>query len=210
MKKKNLRIVVTCLIHTISYKGNHQNDFLFSSEMTGPLLNKFQENSLIAYTPLYRRRLHVGRWPVPAALGPATEGPRDPQSHVHPAETQPTCGQDPKLWGRQRPILRPTTHLRLSTKMAPASLNDAEWHGQVWMTYCGDTSNVKVKFVKLEAKISIVSLTLLWVSGRVGMASDSIPPKLSDESGIRGLVCAHMDFNSQTQKILTFMSTLCL
>ena len=39
------------------------------------------------------------------------------------------------------------------------------------------------------------------------MGSNSIPPKtLSDESINRGLVCAHMHFIAQTQKILTFMS----
>ena len=39
------------------------------------------------------------------------------------------------------------------------------------------------------------------------MVSNSIPPKtLSDESINRGLVCAHMHFMAQTQKILTFMS----
>ena len=39
------------------------------------------------------------------------------------------------------------------------------------------------------------------------MGSNSIPLKtLSDESINRGLVCAHMDFIAQTQKILTFMS----
>ena len=41
----------------------------------------------------------------------------------------------------------------------------------------------------------------------VNMGSNSIPPKtLSDESINRGLVCAHMHFIAQTQKILTFMS----
>ena len=41
----------------------------------------------------------------------------------------------------------------------------------------------------------------------VNMGSNSIPPKtLSDESTNRGLVCAHMHFIAQTQKILTFMS----
>ena len=34
-----------------------------------------------------------------------------------------------------------------------ASLNDVEWRGQVWMTYCGDVSNVKLEFVKLEGNI---------------------------------------------------------
>ena len=39
------------------------------------------------------------------------------------------------------------------------------------------------------------------------MGSNSIPTKtLSDESINRGLVCAHMHFIAQTQKILTFMS----
>ena len=39
------------------------------------------------------------------------------------------------------------------------------------------------------------------------MGSNSIPQKtLSDESINRGLVCAHMHFMTQTQKILTFMS----
>ena len=39
------------------------------------------------------------------------------------------------------------------------------------------------------------------------MGSDSIPPKtLSDESINRSLVCAHMHFILQSQKILTFMS----
>ena len=39
------------------------------------------------------------------------------------------------------------------------------------------------------------------------MGSNSIPQKtLSDESINRGLVCAHMHFVAQTQKILTFMS----
>ena len=41
----------------------------------------------------------------------------------------------------------------------------------------------------------------------VNMGSNSIPPKTpSDESINRGLVCAHMHFIAQTQKILTFMS----
>ena len=41
----------------------------------------------------------------------------------------------------------------------------------------------------------------------VNMGSHSIPPKTpSDESINRGLVCAHMHFIAQTQKILTFMS----
>ena len=54
---------------------------------------------------------------------------------------------------------------------------------------------------------------LRTISGRgdfslgVNMSSSSIPPKtLSDESINRGLVCAHMHFIAQTQKILTFMS----
>ena len=41
----------------------------------------------------------------------------------------------------------------------------------------------------------------------VNMGSNSIPPKTpSDESINRGLVCAHMHFIAQTQKIRTFMS----
>ena len=41
----------------------------------------------------------------------------------------------------------------------------------------------------------------------VNMGSNSIPPKTPlDESINRGLVCAHMHFIAQTQKILTFMS----
>ena len=41
----------------------------------------------------------------------------------------------------------------------------------------------------------------------VNMGSNSIPPKaLSDERINRGLVCAHMHFIAQTQKILTFIS----
>ena len=40
----------------------------------------------------------------------------------------------------------------------------------------------------------------------VNMGSNSIPPKTpSDESINRGLVCAHMHFIAQTQKILTFI-----
>ena len=39
------------------------------------------------------------------------------------------------------------------------------------------------------------------------MGSNSILPKtLSDESINRGVVCAHMHFITQTQKILTVMS----
>ena len=39
------------------------------------------------------------------------------------------------------------------------------------------------------------------------MGSNSIPPKtLLDESINQGLVCAHMHFIAQTQKIVTFMS----
>ena len=42
---------------------------------------------------------------------------------------------------------------------------------------------------------------------RVNMGSSSIPPKTPlDESINRGLVCAHMHFITQTQKILTLMS----
>ena len=40
------------------------------------------------------------------------------------------------------------------------------------------------------------------------MGSDSIPPKLSDESINGGVVCAHMHSIARTQKILTFMSEM--
>ena len=62
---------------------------------------------------------------------------------------------------------------------------------------------------------SVAGSILLWgkFSGRgnfslgVNMSSNSISPKtLSDESINRGLVCAHMHFIAQTQKIRTFMS----
>ena len=62
---------------------------------------------------------------------------------------------------------------------------------------------------------SVAGSILLWgkfsgrgdFSRRVKMGSNSIPPKtLSNESIIRGLVCAHMHFIARTQKILTFMS----
>ena len=42
----------------------------------------------------------------------------------------------------------------------------------------------------------------------VNVGSDSIPPKLWDESISLGLVCAHMHSITQTQKILTFMSKM--
>ena len=80
----------------------------------------------------------------------------------------------------------------------------------------GCNSLLVVSWARSPARCSVVGLRSSAgenFSGRgdfsfgVNMGSNSIPKKtLSDESINRGLVCAHMHFIAQTQKILTFMS----
>ena len=141
MKKniKNLWIVVTYIIHTISHKGNHQNDFLFSSEMTCPLLNKFQENSslptLLCTDAGYMSDACQYQQPWgqplrdPEILSQMSTLQR-PNPRVVKIPNFEATSSNPPDDGTPPPVYQD----------GPASLNDAEWRGRVWMTYCGDVS----------------------------------------------------------------------